>query len=73
MIKLDVNLFDTLQWKWIDFEIIAETEEKALEAINIEYPLEFRGKPYSGSKEIDSLIINYKEKCDYFIIGDRTN
>ena len=69
MIKLDVNLFDTLQWKWIDFEIVAESEEKALEAINKEYTREYRGQPYSGGGEdIDSLSIQYREESEYFII-----
>lgn len=68
MIKLDVSVFDTLQWKWIDFEIVAESEEKALEAINKEYPREYRRKPYSGGEDIDSLSIQYREESEYFII-----
>ena len=67
MIKLDVTLFDTLQWEWVDFEIVAESKEKALEAINKEYPREYRDKPYSGGG--DSLSIDYEEESEYFIIN----
>lgn len=58
MIKLDVSLFDTLQWKWVDFEIVAESKEKALDAIDKEYPREYRYKPYSRGE--DSLIIEFE-------------
>ena len=34
MNKLDVRVFDALRWKWFNFVIISETEEKALEVIN---------------------------------------
>lgn len=67
MIKLDVLLFDTLQWKWVDFEIVAGSKEKALEAIDKEYPRECRDKPYSGGE--DSLIIEFEEESEYFIIN----
>ena len=67
MIKLDVSLFDTLQWKWVDFEIVAESKEKALEAIDKEYPREYRYKPYSEGG--DSLRIDYEEESEYFIIS----
>ena len=69
MIKLDVTLFDTLQWKWVDFEVIAESEEKALEVIDKEYPREYRRKPYSGGEDTDSLSIQYREELEYFIIS----
>ncbi len=67
MIKLDITLFDTLQWKWMDFEIVAESKEKALEAIDKEYPREYRDKPYSGGE--DSLRIQWEEESEYFIIN----
>ena len=67
MIKLDVTLFDSLQWKWVEFEVIAESKEEALEVIDREHPRGYRDKPYSNRE--DSLRIDYEEESEYFIIS----
>lgn len=67
MIKLDITLFDTLQWTWVDFEIVSDSKEKALESIDKEYPRKYRDKPYSDGE--DSLRIQFEEESDYFIIN----
>lgn len=67
MVKLDICLFDTIQWQWIDFEIIAESKEKALEAVEREYPRQYRDSPHSNGE--DSLRIEFEFESEYFIVN----
>lgn len=67
MVKLTVSLFCRLQWKHIEFDVIADTKEIALANIDKEYPLEFRYKPYTDSNE-DSLELSDEEESTFFIL-----
>lgn len=67
MIKASIELFCRIQWKWIDFEIISNSKEEAINIINKEYPVEYRYKPYSENE--DSFKIEYIEEANYFIIN----
>lgn len=67
MVKLSVSLFCRLQWKHIEFDIIADTKEIALKKIDEEFPINFRTKPYE--EKIDSLKIEDEEISDCFILN----
>lgn len=67
MIKLSVSLFCRLQWKHIEFDIIAETKELALSKIDQEFPIEYRYVPYNYNN-VDSLKIEDEEISDVFLL-----
>lgn len=65
MIILHFSVFCRLAWKTREGKIVANSKEDAINAINKEFPLEFRNKPYE--KHLDSLEIISTEDVEYDI------
>lgn len=66
MVLLEFELFSSLDWKYIEGNIVADNTEIALSILNKNYPLEFRYKPFNDGK-VDSLKYDIEE-AEYFII-----
>ena len=66
MILLEYKLFSSLEWEYVEGNIVADNIEIALSILNKNYPLEFRYKPFNDSK-VDSLKYNIEE-AEYFIL-----
>lgn len=71
MIKIDFELFSTLQWQYIEISVIAETENECYNIINKEYPLEYRIKPYNDNKEDSLKILDREETTHFILINDK--
>lgn len=67
MIKIEFELFSTLEWRSINRIIVGDSEEDCYKEINKEYPLKFRYKTYQEKKEDSLKIISIEEMKTSFM------
>ena len=62
MTKFDVTYFDHGFWKYIRFQVLAESEEQVRQLVDKKCPKDRRVEPYFSSlNRVDSLVIDVLE------------